>query len=339
MKPTDLDSGRSDAVVWTWIGDSEGEVRAAAAAASRYDTVLIQHEFGIYPGRDGAAILGFVDACPRPVFVVLHTVLEHPSTNQRAIVDALLARANLAIVHTTVARQRLLEVHAVDGSRVAILPHGAQPNIDGPPLVVSERPIVLTWGLLGPGKGIETGIEAIARLRADGFDARYIVAGETHPNVRAREGERYRDELVRLARTLAVDDLVEFIDGYYDWDTLRALVRSATVVLVPYESRDQVTSGVLVEALAAAKPVVATAFPHAVELSCSGAVDVIPHDSPEACAAALSAILTADERRVRMSRAARSEAIRHDWSNVARRLVTLMAEELADAGSMASLAT
>jgi glycosyltransferase involved in cell wall biosynthesis len=210
-------------------------------------------------------------------------------------------------------------VHRLDPRRVDVIPHGATPNLGDPPVAGSPLPVVLTWGLLGPGKGIETGIAAVAGLHRAGVDVRYVVAGETHPHVRAREGERYRRGLIALARRHGVDELVEFDARYRDWESLRALVRSSTLVLLPSESRDQVTSGVLVEALAAGKPVVATAFPHAVEVAPTGAVLVVAHGSVAACAAAIRSVVTQPRRRAAMEAAARQEGGRYHWDVVAAR--------------------
>lgn len=309
---------------------SRSAAQAAAAVASRFDAVLLQHEFGIFPGADGCDVVPFVEACQAPLITVLHTVLERPSDPQRRILDAVLSSARRVVVQSEVAHHRLLAVTDIDSERVVVIPHGATPNLIGPTMAAGQRadqstpPIMLTWGLLGPGKGIEHGIEAVGRLRTSGLDVRYVVAGQTHPNVRAREGERYRQSLVELARRCGVSDLVDFDDGYRDWDALRALVRSATLVLVPYDSTDQVTSGVLVEALAAGKPVVATAFPHAVELSRTGAVAIVPHGSPSDCAAAVRNVLTRPELRLAMETAARAEGARYDWANVGHRFRQLI---------------
>ena len=109
-------------------------------------------------------------------------------------------------------------------------------------------------------------------------DLRYSVVGQTHPRVLERDGEAYRTALIVRAAARGVADMVAFDASYLDVASLQRVVAQADVVVLPYESREQVTSGVLIEAVAAGKPVVATAFPHAVELLGQGAGLVVPHD-------------------------------------------------------------
>ncbi len=312
-------------VVAVWrLNDPHG-LDAAIAATRDCDVVIIQHEFGIYPGKDGEDVVDFVDGCDRPIVTVLHTVLENPTPNQARIVEALATRSGQLVVHTAAARDRLLAVHDLDPELVQVIPHGAASNITGEPSIVAVEPLMLTWGLLGPGKGIEYGIEVVAILREQGLDVRYVVGGETHPNVYARDGERYREQLHELARERGVADLVVFDGVYRDWASLQAIVRSASIVLLPYDSKDQVTSGVLVEALAAGKPVVATAFPHAIELSRTGAVAVVDRGSADHCARVIRRIATDSWLRKAMENAARIEGARYDWSTVGRQY-TLLAQ-------------
>src|SRR4029078_2428397 len=121
------------------------------------------------------------------------------------------------------------------------------------------RPMVLTWGLLGEGKGIEWVIDAMASLKDVRPRPRYLVAGRTPPKVAALEGDRYRDMLIRRSWEKGVAASVTFDDSYRDVTSLTRLIQEATVVVLPYDSRDQVTSGVLVDAIAAGRPVIATA--------------------------------------------------------------------------------
>jgi glycosyltransferase involved in cell wall biosynthesis len=208
-----------------------------------------------------------------------------------------------------------------------VLPHGAVANFHGPTkdLAVADGPVLLTWGLLGPGKGIERAIQALADLPPDVPQPTYVVAGRTHPQVVAREGERYREGLSKLAADLGVGHLVVFDDDYRDWVELRTLVRSADVVVLPYDSHDQVTSGVLVEAVASGKPVVATAFPHACEVLQSGAGIVVAHDDGAALTAAFHVLTTDPGQRRRMADAARREAVELLWPRVGERYLELSA--------------
>lgn len=291
VEVTDEERRPSRGVDVQWRRRDTASLRTAIQFIDAHDAVVIQHEFGIYGGEDGCEVLDLARSLRRPVVTVLHTVLDAPSPHQRSIVEMLALASDAIVVMTRSAHGRLLSRHAIDPRSVHVIPHGAHPNMGGSDSVLKDRPTILTWGLLGPGKGIEAGIDAMRRL--DGLipAPRYVVAGQTHPKVRARSGELYRRELMSRAAANGVQQLVDFDDSYRDVESLKRLIRSADVVLVPYESREQVTSGVLIEAVASGKPVVATDFPHARELLASGAGIVVPHDDVDALAHALETVL------------------------------------------------
>ena len=179
--------------------------------------------------------------------------------------------------------------------------------------------MALTWGLLGPGKGIEHAIDAVALLRGRGLDVAYTVAGQTHPRVHAREGEAYRRSLEARARAQGVGDLVRFVARFLPAAALSRLIGAADVVLLPYDSLEQVTSGVLIEAVTAGKPVVSTSFPHAVELLADGAGLVIRRRDPAAIASALNRVFTVPGLAARMSRHSADLAPQLLWPAVASR--------------------
>jgi glycosyltransferase involved in cell wall biosynthesis len=180
------------------------------------------------------------------------------------------------------------------------------------------RPLVLTWGLLGPGKGIEWGILAMDRLRHVRPRPRYLVQGATHPAVLRREGEAYRNRLRALVADKGLEDVVTIQGGYLSIPDLAKVVTSADIVLLPYDSRDQVSSGVLVEAIAAGKPIVATAFPHAVELLAGGAGRVVRHEDPDSIAEGLLYLLEDREAATAAAEAARRLTPVLEWRTVAR---------------------
>lgn len=322
-----------DEVVFQVERDDPRSAAAASAWLNGFDAVVLQHEYGIFGGPDGEQVLDLLDGVLRPVVTVLHTVLDQPTPRQRAIIEELGRRSAALVVMTEAARTRLLERFDVEPDSVVLIPHGAHENRSLPfERVRSGTSTVLTWGLLGPGKGIEAGIDALALLGPMIPPPRYLIAGQTHPKVKAASGEAYRESLAQRAIARGVRHLVEFDDDYRDLDSLKALIRNADVVLLPYESRDQVTSGVLIEAVASRKPVVATDFPHARELLSSGAGIVVPHGDPAAIAAALGRIL----RDHRLARQMADEAGRVSapmmWEAVARGYLDLLVELVAEHG-------
>ena len=315
-------------VEWT-MGDRASRNEALAAMQS-YDIAILQHEYGIYGGEDGDEVVGFVLKSPIPVIAVLHTVLTEPSPHQRLVLEQLMEAADLLVTMTDAARRRLIAVHGIDPDRVAVVSHGAPPNIEGPRILARPEPVVLTWGLIGPGKGLEYGVEAMRHLGDLDPSPVYVIAGQTHPKVRLRQGERYRDALRKQAADEGVSDRVVFEDRYLDPGSLRSLIRSADVVLLPYESREQISSGVLVEAVAAGKPVVATAFPHAIEQLSSACGIVVPHEDPEGIARALRRLLTDPALADSMRDQAVRESGRLAWPSIGREYLRLAHRVLAD---------
>lgn len=307
----------------------------AARLLNRFDSVSIQHEFGIFGGADGDEVVELMSELTVPTAVTFHTVLEHPTVHQRAIVDHLIEHADRMVVMSETASQRLVHRYGADPGRIAVIPHGADGRLGGPSLVTGDRPLVLTWGLIGPGKGLETAIESFADLRGLDPRPRYLIAGATHPHVRETDGESYREGLVAMVDRLGLGGLVEFDDRYRDRSELARLVRSADVVVLPYASLEQVTSGVLVEAIAAGKPVVATRFPHAVELLSGGAGITVPHGDHAAMAVALRRLLTEHGLLSEMARRARRMADGWYWPVIGRRFGNMMSD-LAGAGGIAA---
>ncbi|MBB4746290.1 glycosyltransferase involved in cell wall biosynthesis [Actinoplanes lobatus] len=277
-------------VVHTWNTDRAGGWVAAATALNSFDVAILQHEYGIYPGDAGAEVLPVLRALRVPAIVVLHTVLANPDPLQRQVLEQVVATADAVVTMTDTARQRLSTRYDVDQRKITVIPHGAGSH-NGAPREEHDRPHLLTWGLLGPGKGIEWALRALARLDDVRPRPVYTVAGRTHPHVLDQQGDVYRDSLKELAADLGVDDCVRWADVYLEPAELSRLIRSSDAVVLPYDSTEQVTSGVLIEAVAAGIPVVATEFPHAVELLADGPGLLVPHQDPEAMAVAIRHVL------------------------------------------------
>jgi polysaccharide biosynthesis protein PslF len=314
-------------VVHTWPTDTRGGWTAAANALNRFDVVIVQHEYGIYPGDAGEEVLPLLRAVKKPTIVVLHTVLSNPDPLQRSVLERIVAAADAVVTMTDTARQRLTACYRVDAHKISVIPHGAASHTSAP-LDRHDAPHLLTWGLLGPGKGIEWALRALAELTDMEPTPFYTVAGRTHPKVLEQHGDVYRDSLKKLAADLGVADAVRWADVYLDQAALSRLIRSADVVVLPYDSTEQVTSGVLIEAVGAGVPVVATEFPHAVELLADGPGLLVPHQDPPAMAAAIRRLLADPVATSRLAGLSGGPTLR--WPAVAARYQALAARLLAE---------
>ncbi len=332
-------SGETDAnhgsVAAELVNGVAASITLVADVLSRCDVAIVQHEYGIYGGADGDEVLSLLEllgARGVPTIVVLHTVPLHPTAHQRSVLEAVAGMADRLVVMTATAHDRLVGSYSVDDTIVVTIPHGA--SVPSPVLVNefgprrSDRPELLTWGLLGPGKGIEHTIDALALLDDIGLRPRYTIAGVTHPKVFAAHGDEYRHSLIQRSFAMGVAGTVSFDDTYRNLAQLTRFVASASVVVLPYDSRDQVTSGVLVDAIAAGRPVIATAFPHAIELLTGGAGIVVPHGDPVALADAIRRVISDPDLLAAMAAEARRLAPSLSWSAVADRYARL-SDELA----------
>jgi glycosyltransferase involved in cell wall biosynthesis len=300
------------------VSGSSASREAVAALLNKVDVVVLQHEFGIFGGEDGSEVVDLVAELSVPVIVVLHTVPRRPTPGQREVVEQLAQLADRVVVQSAAARTRLLAMHKIEPEGVCVIPHGAPANLTAPASSPdpARSPVVLTWGLLGPSKGIEWGVEAMALLHDVEPRPRYVVLGQTHPRILETQGEEYRDSLMAQAVALGVDHLVEFDNAYRDTPSVLARIREADIVLLPYLSREQVVSGVLVEAVASGKPVVSTRFPHAQELLGQGSGILVPHESAEGIADALRSLLTDPVLAYRTAAVSRRQAPSLFWENV-----------------------
>ncbi len=306
-------------VVHTWSAGEVAGWHAAAAALNTFDVAIVQHEYGIYPGRDGGDILPLLRRLTVPSIVVLHTVLSHPTPGQKSLLEQIMTTADAVVTMTATAHERLLVGYTVDRNKVMVIPHGTHDYTGAAP-PRPPQPHLLTWGLLGPGKGIEWALRALALLQDLDPAPRLTVAGRTHPKVVERHGEAYRAELHSLGAQLGIAHAVDYRASYLGEAALGRLIRSADVVVLPYDSLEQVTSGVLTEAVGAGIPVVATAFPHAVELLTGGPGLLVPRKNPKALAKAIRRIVADPGLAARLARP-RSESLH--WPAVAARYATL----------------
>ena len=265
----------------------EQDLSAYVAAARHIETsgaqaIWLQHEYGIYGGPAGEHILQLLDRTTLPVIVTLHTVLEEPDPAQRRVMEGLLRRCAKIVVMAERGREILTRVYGANAAQLVLIHHGVPDRalVDAavfkPRFGWEGRKVVLTFGLLSPGKGIETVIEALPQVAAEHPELLYVVLGATHPHLVAREGEAYRDRLKALAADRGVAAHVAFIDEFVVYDRLIDYLQAADVYCTPYINPAQITSGTLSYAVGVGKAVVSTPYVHATEILGDGHGVLVP---------------------------------------------------------------
>lgn len=282
------------------------------------DVLCVQHEFGIYGGPAGSHLLALLKEVRMPVVTTLHTVLREPNPSQRKVMEELARRSDRLVVMARKGAEILRETYAVPESKIDIIPHGI-PDVEfvessffKEQFGVEGRQVLLTFGLIGPGKGIEHVIEALPEIARQHPNVVYLVLGATHPHLVAREGERYRLGLERLAEERGVTEHVIFYNRFVSLDDLKEFIGAADIYLTPYLNEAQVTSGTLAYVFGAGKAVVSTAYWHAQELLADGRGVLVPFRDPAAIAAGVCGLL--DDP-------ARMDRIRHDAYAMGREMI------------------
>jgi glycosyltransferase involved in cell wall biosynthesis len=257
---------------------------------SNCSVLCIQHEFGIYGGPAGSHLLTLLRELRMPVVTTLHTVLREPNAEQRKVMEELLRRSDRLVVMAHKGAEILRESYGAPDSKVDIIPHGIpdMPFTDSSffkaQFGVEGRRVLLTFGLLGPGKGIECVIEALPEIVKRHPSVVYLVLGATHPHLVAREGENYRLGLERLAGDLGVQDHVIFFNRFVSLEDLKEFIGASDIYLTPYLNEAQITSGTLAYVFGAGKAVVSTPYWHAQELLAEGRGILVPFRDPPAIA-------------------------------------------------------
>lgn len=265
--------------------------------ATGVEAVWLQHEFGIFGGLDGEMVCDFVDRIAAPLIVTFHTVLEQPTDRQRTITEHLVSRASRIMVMSNHGRELLTDLYHASESIVEIIPHGAPDRPFGrvaemkAGLGLSGKNVLMTFGLIGPGKGLENAIEALPAIVERHPNTVYRIVGATHPNLVRENGEAYREGLMALAEKLGVSDHVVWDNRFLETDELLDQLEACDIYLTPYFNMQQATSGTLSYAVALGKAVVSTPYVHARELLADGVGILVEPRSSESIATAVNGLL------------------------------------------------
>lgn len=299
------------------------------------DVVWLQHEYGIFGGPDGEMVRDFVDRLAAPLVVTLHTVLSEPSERQEAILRHLIVRSSRIMVMSRYSRTLLVERYGARPQTVEVIDHGAPDRPFGrqecfkESLGLAGRKVLMSFGLLGPGKGLEHAIAALPQIVARHPEVIYRIVGATHPNMLVQEGEAYREKLVALVEELGVADHVAWDNRFLSTRELLDQLEACDIYLTPYPNLQQSTSGTLSYAVALGKAVISTPYVHARELLANDVGRLIEPGSCDAIAEAVNALLDAPDDLAAMQRRAYARGRETIWPRFAEASAKLAAAAMA----------
>lgn len=296
------------------------------------DVICLQHEYGIFGGQRGSFIIELLRDLTMPVVTTLHTILKDPNLQDRHIMMQLAEFSDRLVVMSERSVEFLRDIYKVPEEKIVLIPHGI-PDV---PFVesdaykdkfdVSGKKIILTFGLLSPGKGIEVVIDALPAIVKAHPQVIYMILGATHPHLKVEQGEDYRSSLHRRANELGVSDHIVFHDRFVADEELLEFIGVADIYVTPYQNEAQIISGTLAYALGVGKAVVSTPYWHAQELLADGRGRLVPFRDPVALAREVIDLLDHPDA----CRAIRERAYHYSrtmvWSHVGRRYLDIFAE-------------
>lgn len=296
-------------------------------AAAKYinlsgsDCCILQHEFGIFGGKDGVHILPLLHQLDIPIIVTLHTVMQTPSYAQKEILQRICKMANRIVVMSYKAIEMLVEIYEVPKEKIAYVEHGV-PNFRyvqeevKKEFKLEKKEVLLTFGFVGRNKGIETAIQAMPRVVEKHPDALYIVLGKTHPNVIRHAGEEYRLYLTQLIEDLNLEKNVVLLNEYTSQKELFKYLYASDIYITPYLNEAQITSGTLAYAVGAGSAVVSTPYWHATELLSNGRGVLFDFGDTDGLSNILIDLLDNPEKRLAIRKKALEHGRKITWPKI-----------------------
>jgi len=276
----------------------------------KFDVVCLQHEYGIFGGQRGSFIVELVQDLKTPLITTLHTVLKDPTSQEHKIITQLAEHSERLVVMSERGSEFLREIYDVPQSKIALIHHGVldvpflEPDPCKAKVVADNKMVILTFGLLSPGKGIEYMVDALPEIVRSHPEVVYFVVGATHPHLKAESGEDYRLSLHLRAKELGVADHIVFHDRFLERDELLEIIRAADIYVTPYLNEAQIVSGTLAYALGAGKAVVSTPYWHAQEMLANDRGKLVPFRDHQALAREINQLLDHPKDRLKLRQAA-----------------------------------
>jgi glycosyltransferase involved in cell wall biosynthesis len=327
-----------DTVEWTILQSARQDYVRAAEFVNRRNSKLIciQHEFGIFGGEDGNYILDFMSHVEVPIVLTLHTVLEKPSSGQRDVITKMNPMVSRFVVMSLRAKTFLHKHYGIPEQSIAIIHHGIPEFPPGNPrhfkskLNLSERTILLTFGLLSANKGIETVLRALPEVVKRFPNLAYVILGVTHPIVKKNEGESYRISLRRTVRELQLEQHVFFHDQFVSLQQLTEYLQATDIYITPYLSKAQIVSGSLAYASGSGIPVLSTPYWYAEDLLSHGEGVLFPFGDSKRLEVLLLDMLEKPEQLLSIRQKALQQGRQMVWPSVGRQYLELFQDVLSE---------
>ncbi len=310
------------------------EIASDLLNMNRVDVTVIQHEFGIFGGQGGSHILQLIRQLRMPTICTFHTVLKDPSEGEEKVIRELGAMCDRVVAMSELGVKFLEEIYKIPPGKIVFIPHGipdvpfVDPSFYKDHFGIEGRKVLLTFGLLSPGKGIEYMIRAMPRIIEKHPDVTYIILGATHPHVLRSDGNAYRNSLERLVDSLGLQDHVLFQNRFVTLEELCGYLGATDIYVTPYLNEAQVTSGTLAYSMGTGKAVVSTPYWYAQEMLAENRGRLVPFRDSEALAEEVNMLLDNDVERDAMRKRAYLHCRSMIWKEVARSYLLTMQDIL-----------
>lgn len=299
---------------------------------NQVDIICLQHEFGIFGGNAGSHVIELLSNLRMPVVTTLHTVLTEPDPTQRSVFEQIIRFSDRLVVMSHKAGEILREVYHIPEEKIVLIHHGipdvpfVDPNYYKDQFGVEGRKVILTFGLVSPGKGIEYMIDALPEIVRQYPETTYLVLGATHPHVLREQGEAYRLSLQLRAKERGVNEHVIFHNRFVTLEELCEFLGAADIYVTPYLGEAQIVSGTLAYALGAGKATISTPYWYATEMLGDGRGRIAPFRNAEALAAEVIDLFDHEVERHAMRKRAYNFCREMIWKEVARQYLEVFAQ-------------
>jgi len=318
--------------------DRESYIKAADAVnQSDIELLVIEHEYGIFGGEAGEYIIDFIENLQIPFITTLHTVLPSPSAKQKEILRIIGEKSAKIVTMAKNTRPILEGVYGIDASKIEVIHHGVPYRIVEKREKLKEKHglsglnVISTFGLLSPGKGIEYGIEAVAKVVKEHKDVIYLILGQTHPGIKKVLGEEYREKLVALTEKLGINEHVRFINKYLTKDEIINYLQMSDIYMTPYLGKDQAVSGTLAYAVGYGRVIISTPYSYAKEMLSDGRGLLAEFCDSGSLAEHIKYVLRNPQAKSEMEKRTLNLGKTMMWSNIAKQYAELFIDALEEA--------